>query len=86
MLVVNERRSRLAPEAVPLILDALREIPVRLAQGLNDDLAFALARRHNLTFYDASYLALAITEAAPLATLDKALFAAAKREGLHVIG
>lgn len=41
-----------------------------------------LARRHRLTFYDALYLALALREGLPLATLDRALAGAAQREGV----
>jgi predicted nucleic acid-binding protein len=46
---------------------------------------FALARRHRLTFYDAAYLELAQRERLPLATLDNALAAAAKAEGIALI-
>ena len=40
--------------------------------------------QHNLTSYDATYLALALDHEAPLATLDKALAAAAKAEGVTI--
>ncbi len=40
-----------------------------------------LARRHRLSVYDAVYLALAISERTPLATLDRDLIAAARSEG-----
>ena len=41
-----------------------------------------LARRHRLTAYDASYLALAIQEGVPLASLDRRLKEAAAAEGI----
>ena len=42
----------------------------------------ALARGHRLTAYDASYLALAIREGCPLASLDRRLNEAATAEGV----
>lgn len=45
----------------------------------------ALADRHGLTIYDASYLELAVRRRLPLATLDKALIAAALAEGVPVL-
>lgn len=47
--------------------------------------AFELADRHRLTVYDAAYLDLAMRRALPLASLDKELIAAAKREGIDVL-
>jgi predicted nucleic acid-binding protein len=47
---------------------------------------FVLARRHHLTFYDASYLELAMRERIALATLDQALARAAIAEGVPLIG
>ena len=46
----------------------------------------ALARQRNLTVYDAAYLELAIREALPLATLDRALENAAIAEGVALFG
>ncbi|KKB12977.1 hypothetical protein VE25_04515 [Devosia geojensis] len=45
----------------------------------------ALSDRHGLTPYDASYLELALRERLPLASLDKALLAAARAEGLETL-
>ncbi len=44
----------------------------------------ALAERHGLTVYDAAYLQLALDTDGELATLDRALGTAARREGLVV--
>ena len=44
-----------------------------------------MARRHQLTAYDASYLVLALQHHLPLATLDGSLIAAAKKSGLAVL-
>jgi len=43
---------------------------------------FALAREHQLSTYDASYLDLAMRRGLPLATLDKSLRRAAGRCGV----
>ena len=45
-----------------------------------------LAERHRLTLYDAVYLELALRRALPLATLDLELRAAAKAEGVNLLG
>jgi predicted nucleic acid-binding protein len=46
--------------------------------------ALAIAREHGLSAYDAAYLELAIRADARLATLDKALRAAARKAGVTV--
>ena len=45
-----------------------------------------LAQKHQLTAYDATYLALASQLRLPLATLDAALTEAARGEGIDVLG
>jgi len=45
-----------------------------------------LAERHRLTLYDAVYLELALRRALPLATLETELRAAAKAEGVKLLG
>lgn len=45
----------------------------------------ALAQRHRLTIYDASYLHLAMVLSLPLATLDKELISAALHEGIELM-
>lgn len=46
--------------------------------------AVAIAKRHRLTVYDASYLELAQRRGLPLATLDEALQAAGRAAGVQV--
>ena len=59
-------------------------IAVRTA---DDDLdVLSLARKHVLTAYDAAYLALALAERLPLATLDKRLAQAARAEKAGLLG
>ena len=84
-LLVATRRGRLAPDAPTERLDALRDLPVRTDSRLDLSLAFVLAQKHGLSFYDAVYLELAKRHNAPIATLDKALARAAGIEGLPVL-
>ena len=81
LLLVGERRKRIEPSAAEEFLDQLEKLDIRIMHSFADGSEILiLARRHNLTFYDASYLALALELRAPLATLDKALIVAANRE------
>ena len=47
--------------------------------------AFRDARGFGLTAYDAAYLSLALREALPLATLDRALRSAARQAGVRLV-
>lgn len=85
VFLMNERRNRLSIEQVELGLDFVRDLELQIADdGLPSDIA-RLARRHNLTGYDATYLELALRTGSTLATLDRALAKAAIREGVEVI-
>ncbi len=53
--------------------------PKTCGHAMSDTLQ--LARRYNLSAYDASYLELALREGLPIATLDEALQKAAKKTG-----
>jgi predicted nucleic acid-binding protein len=64
----------------------LRLFPIVDEGTGNDRQVIALAERHGLSGYDASYLALAVAEKLSLATLDKKLAAAARAEKLAVLG
>ena len=63
-------------------LGYLSTLPIHTDQQPDYDAAMQFARTHNLTFYDALYLELAIRRDAQLATLDSALSQAAAAEGL----
>jgi predicted nucleic acid-binding protein len=85
-IIVGERRLRLTIRDSEVFLDSLSKFDIRVQETPADaDRIFTLARRHGLTFYDATYLALAIEEGAPMATLDKALAKAAAREGVELL-
>jgi predicted nucleic acid-binding protein len=51
-----------------------------------NSLTLDLARQHNLSAYNASYLELAIREAAPIATQDSRLIEACRKSGVALFG
>ncbi len=80
--VKNIRRGRLPKGELEIVLAAIEAFPIALRPpGAAAD-AVTLANRHALSFYDAAYLALALAEDAPLATLDRSLSRAARAEGV----
>jgi predicted nucleic acid-binding protein len=86
LFLTAERRGRLAAGEAALSMAQLRGSPLQDEGAGGDQLVLALAARHALSAYDASYLALAIQLALPLATTDKRLAAAARLEGIDVRG
>ena len=85
LLVVNERRGRLTENESTVFLELLSSFPIQIDPIGDDQTALPLARQHRLSFYDAAYLALAKSEGVPLATLDRALEAAARVEGVEIV-
>jgi predicted nucleic acid-binding protein len=85
-LLVNERRGRLTEADVAAFLRGLSRLGVTLDRTPDEAALLALARRHRLTVYDASYLELTQREGIPLATLDSELANAARAEKLPLIG
>ena len=81
-LIVNERRGRLREADTAAILRGLSRLRVTMDQSPDEADVLALARRHRLSVYDASYLELARRAAIPLATLDSQLARAARAEKL----
>jgi predicted nucleic acid-binding protein len=53
--------------------------------GLEEEIR-RLAISNKLTFYDASYLHIAMEKEVPIATYDKALIQVAKKKNIEVIG
>lgn len=68
-----------------VFLDQLAQLSIQIDSGFDSGFILDLARGHALTVYDAAYLALAIRERLSLATLDKALQAAAAAEGIPLL-
>jgi predicted nucleic acid-binding protein len=86
-LVMGERRKRLRQAEIQRFVDLLEELSMVQdvqPRSVMMSAALAIAREHRLSAYDAAYLELAIRASAPLATLDKALRAAARKAGVTV--
>jgi predicted nucleic acid-binding protein len=84
-LVTAERRGRIAERGVAEALASIGEIDVAVDSGLDETTLMALARRRDLTVYDASYLELASRRGCELATLDSRLHRAAAAEGVSLL-
>lgn len=84
-MLVGERRNRTTERRTGEFLAELASLRIVESSRPNDREIFTLARRHRLTFYDAAYLELAQRERLPLATLDNALAAAARNEGVPFV-
>lgn len=78
IVVVNERRGRLSREDATTFLRSLGELGISDHHAPDEQAVLFIARTHNLTVYDASYLALAQRLSLPLATLDAQLIRAAQ--------
>jgi len=86
ILVVNERRKRIDESATASFLRELARIPIRMDRMPVEGEVLRLARTRRLSVYDAAYLELAQREGLPLATLDRDLAAAARAEGVPILG
>ena len=82
------RQKRLSEAEASFAQHKLALLPIEFREFVGAStlpLIHALAQRRSLTFYDATYLTLVISEGAKLATLDRALISAAQAEGVEVI-
>jgi predicted nucleic acid-binding protein len=82
VLLVAERKKRIGEADSTRFIALLSELPIIVEQEPPERMLkeiFALARKHNLSSYDASYLDLAMRKGLPIATLDKNVLAAAKQ-------
>ena len=84
-LIVSERRGRIAEADSTRFLRNLSRLGIAVDRAAVEEDILALARRHRLTVYDASYLELARRQLLPLATLDAALASAALTENVFPI-
>jgi len=84
ILVSNKRRRRLTEEEVPACLAEIQLLKIQEHNLTDHQWIISLALKHNLSAYDASYLALAIQEGAVLATNDRRLAYAAFAEGVEL--
>lgn len=83
ILLVAERRRRITTEDILGCLVRLESLPLRTMVDDDHQTIIRLARKHQLSGYDAAYLALALAQAVPLATMDAKLKTAAVAEHLQ---
>lgn len=84
-LISAERRRRIDAKGLDDRIRAIVELPVGTDTAPDLDVALALARAHELSFYDAIYLELALRSESPLATLDGGLAQAATMERVPLV-
>ena len=85
LLAINERRKRIAAAESTAFLHVLDLFPIEIDEEPDEDAIFGFARRYQLSFFDAAYLEVAYRKGLPLATLDKALMAAAEAAGVPLL-
>jgi predicted nucleic acid-binding protein len=88
VLLQASRRGRISEDYAQWALSFLVTLPIDIDGGDLWDYSLninQLARRHDLTAYDAAYLELALRHGIPLATMDKRLMQAAKAEQLFLV-
>jgi len=86
-LVVARRRGRLDDRLAQRMSSLLAALPVETAAAPAGDGLLrlqVLAVKHDLSAYDAAYLDLVLTRTAGLATLDRRLADAARRDGITI--
>jgi len=86
--LMSERRKRLTTADVSAVLQRIVRLrivvdPIRMQDAFGTILF--LARKEQLTEYDASYLELALREGLPLATLDGRLRSGARNNGVPLL-
>ena len=87
VLLVAERKNRLSAAASERFIALLSELPIIAEPEPPERMLreiFALARKHQLSTYDASYLDLAIRRQIPIATLDAKLRTAAAQTDIRL--
>lgn len=88
-LLVSERRNRASLPKIRMFLGELAAMPISedsvRAPAAQEEI-LALARRYELTAYDAAYLELSLRRGGVLATFDRQLAAAVRKAGGKVFG
>ena len=86
ILAMAERRGRINAGGALIGMERVRRLPLDDAGIGGDSAILLLAANHALSAYDAAYLALALNRSTSLATLDRKLAGAARKEGVAVLG
>ncbi|MFM7622564.1 MAG: type II toxin-antitoxin system VapC family toxin [Alphaproteobacteria bacterium] len=81
-LLMAHRRQRLNQETLILLLQTLSIMPLEREESPDLFQTTALAQKHSLTVYDATYLWVALNRGVLLASLDTALRKATLAEGI----
>ena len=84
ILVVNERRNRIAPVDSAQFLRDLEQFSIVFDSSSGTHL-MDMSRKYKLSVYDVAYLSTAQNNRLPLATLDKALRNAALAAGVQLL-
>ena len=85
VLVQCERRGRIAPEDSDAFLIDLSRLRIEVDALSPSPRIMDLARKHNLSAYDAAYLVLAMRESLGVATLDQNLESACRIEAVPLL-
>jgi len=88
VLLVAERKNRLSEADSTRFVTLLIQLPIMVEQDQPERMMrdiMTLARGHNLSSYDASYLDLAMRMDIPIATLDNNLRSAAHRAQVSIV-
>lgn len=88
VLLVAEKKNRIGEADSIRFMELLNQLPIIVEQESPERMTreiFALARTHNVSSYDASYLDLAMRKGLPIATLDKNLSDAARRSNVPLL-
>lgn len=86
ILLSAEKSERISADFVHSALARFRGLPLQLVGPGDDTEVVRLSRKYRLSAYDAAYLALALLDQLPLATLNRRLAEAALAEGVTVLG
>lgn len=89
LLISAIKRKRLGLEEAKAHLKSFWQLPVKLLSTSSTQLSQSIlyfADKYKLSFYDANYLAVANMRKAILASNDKALIKACKKEGIGLFG
>lgn len=86
ILLVAERRGRITQVESSEFLDTLKQLDIQtdtVSTHINSPDALELGRKYLLSAYDAAYVALAVRESLPVATMDKKMQETVRQLGLY---
>ena len=84
-LISNERRGRLSAADTRDNLADLAKMHILLDSNHDETTILDLARRHRLSAYAAAYLEVAMRRGLPLASLDRRLREAARKDNIELL-